>query len=82
MKKAYKALYLEAMKETESYREALDMTVTKLEEKNRIVEERLDRLNTIASNNLKLRGELARHRIISFMLAMGLLVQYCLFKFY
>lgn len=68
MKKAYKELYLEAM--------------NNIEEQKRLISNTLDKLNSIASNNVMLRDKVNRYRVISFMLGMGLLAQYCLFRFY
>ena len=68
MKKAYKELYLEAM--------------NNIEEQKRLISNTLDKLNGIASNNVMLRDKVNRYRVISFMLGMGLLAQYCLFRFY
>lgn len=68
MKKAYKELYLEAM--------------NNIEEQKRLISNTLDKLNGIASNNVMLRDKVNRYRVISFMLGMALLAQYCLFSFY
>ena len=68
MKKAYKELYLEAM--------------NNIEEQKRLISNTLDKLNGIASNNVMLRDKVNRYRVISFMLGMALLAQYCLFRFY
>ena len=68
MKKAYKELYLEAM--------------NNIEEQKRLISNTLNKLNGIASNNVMLRDKVNRYRVISFMLGMALLAQYCLFRFY
>lgn len=89
MKKAYKELYLEAIKEVESYKKlyliAIDVVeevIDKSDEQGSMLDETVNRLNGIASNNVMLRDKVNRYRVISFMLGMGLLAQYCLFRFY